>query len=93
MGQANRNGTEEQRIAKAIGKESKHQKKARRFFHLCRFISPHATRESLISCGRNRGFKAIYEDHLPSSPRSKQTQVSPSAFIFGMMLGDLLKKY
>lgn len=83
MGQAKRNGIKEERIAQAIERNEKHQKRARRFFHLCRFISPNATRESIIACGYNRGFTAL-ESELPAR-RKRMIQADLAyASIFAM---------
>jgi hypothetical protein len=89
MGQAKRRGTEEERIAQALEKEIKNKKKARRFFHLCRFVSPRATRQSIISCGRNRGFEATSTDDLPLKKYKETSVLLP----YIAMSTGLFKKY
>lgn len=65
MGAAKRRGSLNDRIEQATKEKSLAIKKGKRFVHLFRFISPRATRDSIIACGKNRGLVITNDMGLP----------------------------
>jgi hypothetical protein len=87
MGAAKRRGTLENRIAQTVDKSRRDKHRATRFVHLCRLISPRATRESIIACGRNRGFIITEGMGLPQVRFSQQgKKVLPYLMMVGASL-------
>ena len=83
MGEANRRSKQKEvRVAQAIEREDKKRKRAFRFVHLYRFIQPKASRDSIISCGRNRGFVITSDMEIPPVEYKDAIKILP---LIGML--------